>query len=126
MQLGSSDPLIYNLMKAKVPSAPYYQLIIANQYGQLQYRMNHDSYQGPKIDSLMGLTSTFYTIDNLQSTIVPERAAAEAAQKEVDFLNKNNIQDIETSTFRLSVLQTVTGFRFLLLTEPDMTYKRNQ
>lgn len=103
-------------MKAKVPSAPYYQLIIANQYGQLQYRMNHDCYQGPKIDSLMGLTSTFYTIDNLQSTIVPERAAVEAAQNQIDFLNKNHIQDIETSTFRLSVLQTVTGFRFLLLT----------
>jgi hypothetical protein len=63
-------------MKAKLPSAPYYQLIIANQYGQLQYRINHDSYQGPKIDSLMGLTSTFYTIDNLQSTIVPERASS--------------------------------------------------
>lgn len=113
-------------MKQKVPSAPYYQLMIVNQYGQLQYRLNHDCYPGTDIDSLLGLTSLFYSIDNLQSTIVPERASKEYTQSQIDFLNKNHIQDIETSTFRLSILQTLTGYRFLLLTEPTALHRKNQ
>jgi hypothetical protein len=34
-------------MKPNKPSnsAPYYQLMIVNHYGQLQYRLNHESYR---------------------------------------------------------------------------------
>lgn len=74
---------------------------------------------------MLGLTSLFYAVDNLQSTIVPEKASSEYNSNQIDFLNKNHIQDIETSTFRMSVLQTVTGFRFMLLTEPESTFRKN-
>ena len=41
-------------------------------------------------------------------------------------MNKSRIQDIETSTFRFSVFQSVTGFRFILTTDPDIPAKQNQ
>lgn len=41
-------------------------------------------------------------------------------------MNKSKIQDIETSTFRMSVFQTISGLRFMLITHPSIIAKQNQ
>lgn len=87
-------------------------------YATLQPR--HETYKIEDTNILIGLASRFYSLDNLQSTIVPERALAIHQKSEINFLNMSRIQDIETSTFRLSVFQTITGLRFLLITDADI------
>ena len=111
-------------MKAKQP--PYFQFIITNQSGLLHYSQAHESYEVVSTNILIGLASRFYSLDNLQSTIVPERAKAIYQKSDLDFINKSRIQDIETSTFRLSVFQSVTGLRFVLITDAETPAKQNQ
>lgn len=53
--------------------SPYFQFIIINQFGLLHYSQKHDSFVSPMKDSneLIQIVSSFYSLDNLQSTIVP-------------------------------------------------------
>ena len=57
----------------KTKQAPYFQFLITNQFGLLHYNQKHESFKPPSEDSnmLIGLASRFYSLDNLQSTIVP-------------------------------------------------------
>lgn len=77
-------------------------------------------------DIVIGLASRFYALDNLQSTIVPEKAKQLYETSDIEFMNKSKIQDIETSTFRMSVFQTISGLRFMLMTPPSVQAKQNQ
>ncbi|KAL8795522.1 MAG: hypothetical protein Q9195_001943 [Heterodermia aff. obscurata] len=115
-----SDPLTN-----KLPSLPHgskndlagftsvvYSLIIINKAGGLVF---HKDFSSPlnklSTNDYLVLAGTFHGVHAITKSLTPSALGLPASQR-------TGIEVLESSNFRLSCFQTVTGTKFLLFTEP--------
>lgn len=85
--------------------------------GNSAYTKLHEKYPLQiSVDKLLGLISLFSAVNNLQSGIVhPEIVSNRKDQ--IDLSHKSSLKSITASTFKIRVLDTVSGYRFVLMAD---------
>jgi hypothetical protein len=72
---------------------------------------------------MLGLISLFSALNNLQTGIVHPDIVA-SRKDEIDLAHKTSVKSIMTTTFQIRALETVSGYKFVLMAENKANSKK--
>lgn len=103
---------------------PFFMFFIVRPDGNSAYTKFHEQYPLQiQTDQLLGLISLFSAVNSLQKGIVhPDIVAARKDQ--IDLTHKSSVKSLNTTTFQIRVLDTVSGYRFVLVADNKMDSKK--
>jgi hypothetical protein len=97
-----------------------FSLYIVNKAGSLIFNREFSTgLSQPSSNELLIIAGTFHGIHAITRSLVPAALAASSSTSGTQFpVKSSGLEVLETSHFRLYCNQTLTGTKFLLLTEP--------
>jgi hypothetical protein len=94
---------------------PFFLFFIVRPDGGSAYAKIHEKYQLEiSTDKMLGLISLFSALNNLQTGIVHPDIIA-SRKDEIDLTHKSSVKSIMTTTFQIRALETVSGYKFVLM-----------
>ncbi|CAD8049166.1 unnamed protein product [Paramecium primaurelia] len=102
-----------------------YYFVVVNKTGGLQffsqlkeqYREDQDKIT---TNQVLQASSIFYAIDHLTQTIIPDAIYKVEQDKDKDFERDNTIDLLITENYMVSTLKTLTGLRFLVISNKNL------
>lgn len=111
-------------MTDSMTGSSFYMFFIVRPDGNAAYTKIHDQYPLEiSTDKLLGLISLFSAVNNLQTGIVHPDIVA-ARKDEIDLSHKTSVKSMTTNTFQIRVLDTVSGYRFVLMADYKVDAKK--